>query len=282
MRSPSDGLVAIRLREVEDDPAQPRRRSRRSRGACRYRRRRPRRFRPRASRARRVGRRGPAWPPSMALSKSSAPLASWRTRTRCPSRTARANGTSACASSSHCRVEDLTEEVRELGPAVGCQCGAVPRLRCCGKPRARPPRRLRHSPTPAGCGGGCRSRRRFSESSATERGPPARASATPGPRRYRAPWCPTHRGSGSRAVPRVAVAHLRAASTAAATSSASASVSVRQSSSVLPSRTTAITGGSPSRSFTASSSSTAQAKLGSSSAVTIHRRRAQRSLRRRR
>ena len=54
----------------------------------------------------------------------------------------------------------------------------------------------------------------------------------------------------------------RHASTAAATSSASASVSVRQSSSVRPSRTTAITGGSCERSAQASSSSTAQAKLG--------------------
>ena len=56
----------------------------------------------------------------------------------------------------------------------------------------------------------------------------------------------------------------RHACTAAATSTASASVSVRQSSSVRPSRTTAITGGSCARNEAASSSSTAQAKLGSS------------------
>ena len=56
----------------------------------------------------------------------------------------------------------------------------------------------------------------------------------------------------------------RHARTARATSSASASVSVRQSSSVRPSRTRATTGGSPARSLPASSSSTAQAKLGSS------------------
>ena len=56
----------------------------------------------------------------------------------------------------------------------------------------------------------------------------------------------------------------RHASTAAATSAASASVSVRQSSRVRPSRTTATTGGSCARSAAASSSSTAQAKLGSS------------------
>src|SRR5206468_5468661 len=60
------------------------------------------------------------------------------------------------------------------------------------------------------------------------------------------------------------VTHDRAAATAAATSSTSASISVRQSSSVRPSRTTAMTGGSASRSRSASSSSTAQAKLGSS------------------
>src|SRR5262249_18604095 len=57
---------------------------------------------------------------------------------------------------------------------------------------------------------------------------------------------------------------LRARSIAAATSSASASVSVLQSSNVLPSRTSATTGGWPSRSRPASSSSTAQAALGSS------------------
>src|SRR5439155_4814324 len=58
--------------------------------------------------------------------------------------------------------------------------------------------------------------------------------------------------------------HQRAATTAAATSSTSASLSVRQSSSSRPSRTTPITGGSPWRSGPASSSSTAHAKLGSS------------------
>src|SRR6476646_3747428 len=51
---------------------------------------------------------------------------------------------------------------------------------------------------------------------------------------------------------------------ASATSSISSSASVRQSSSVRPSRTSAITGGSQPRSFAASSSPTAQAKLGSS------------------
>ncbi len=66
--------------------------------------------------------------------------------------------------------------------------------------------------------------------------------------------------------PRLAVVDMargsyrqRHARTAAATSSASASVRVRQSSSVWPSRTTAITGGSWLRSAAASSSSTAQA-----------------------
>src|SRR6185437_12700763 len=60
------------------------------------------------------------------------------------------------------------------------------------------------------------------------------------------------------------VAHPRAAATAAATSSTSSSVIVRQSSRHRPSRTTPITGGSAPRSLGASSSSTAQAKLGSS------------------
>ena len=107
---------------------------------------------------------------------------------------------------------------------------------------------------------------RFSSaSSATERGPPARASATPRSAATPSVFVPNaprmrfqSRASGGRSL------IARAASTATATSSASAFVSVRQSSSVLPSRTTAITGGSPARNFTASSSSTAQAKLGSS------------------
>ena len=55
------------------------------------------------------------------------------------------------------------------------------------------------------------------------------------------------------------LAHARAARTAAATASTSASETVRQSRSSLPSRTTPITGGSPSRSGAASSSSTAHA-----------------------
>src|SRR6476646_4044026 len=60
------------------------------------------------------------------------------------------------------------------------------------------------------------------------------------------------------------LAHARAARTAAAASSASASVSVRQSSRSRPSRTTPTTGGSPARSGSASDSSSAHAKLGSS------------------
>src|SRR5213083_384407 len=64
--------------------------------------------------------------------------------------------------------------------------------------------------------------------------------------------------------PKASDAHPRAAATAAATSSSSSSRSVRQSSRQRPSRTTPITGGSASRSLGASSSSTAQAKLGSS------------------
>src|SRR5262249_12611453 len=78
---------------------------------------------------------------------------------------------------------------------------------------------------------------------------------------------PGRNGAPARATNRLPgrdLAHARAAETTAATSSTSASVSVRQSSKRRPSRTTPITGGSASRNRGASSSSTAQAKLGSS------------------